>query len=229
MRKPILKVDWATHKSAKYACANWHYSGNVPVSKIVRLGTWEDDSFKGVVIFGIGATPQLFKPYGLQPAEGCELARVALRDHVTPVSKIIKVALIYLRRANPNLRLVVSYADEGQGHHGGIYQAGNWIYDGESVANWISINGEKIHPRTAVHRYGTSSITKLTQLGLNAKKVKSAKKHRYLMPLDKAMREQIKPLSKPYPKRTKLGDACDQRDSGGATPTSALHYCKGET
>tara|TARA_R110002050_G_scaffold237477_3_gene373386 strand:- start:493 stop:735 length:243 start_codon:yes stop_codon:yes gene_type:complete len=28
-------------------------------------------------------------------------------------------------------------------------------------------------------------------------------KHRYLMPLDKEMAEQIKPLAKPYPKREK--------------------------
>lgn len=35
-------------------------------------------------------------------------------------------------------------------------------------------------------------------------------KHRYLMPLDKQMAEQIKPLSKPYPKREKQAMASDQ-------------------
>ena len=35
----------------------------------------------------------------------------------------------------------------------------------------------------------------------NAQVLKGSSKHRYLYPLDDAMRQQIQPLSRPYPKR----------------------------
>ena len=47
-----------------------------------------------------------------------------------------------------------------------------------------------------------------------------------MMPLDKAMRAQIQPLAKPYPKRATSidSDAADiQSAEGGATPTVALN------
>ena len=60
----------------------------------------------------------------------------------------------------------------------------------------------------------------------SVQKVKGTSKHRYLMPLDSAMREQIAPLAKPYPKRTtrtKEQDAEHPSALGGASPTRALH------
>ncbi len=47
-------------------------------------------------------------------------------------------------------------------------------------------------------------------------------KHRYLMPLDDAMRAQIAPLAKPYPKRAKDQDAEHPSALGGESPTRTL-------
>ena len=126
--RPELRIDWCSYKAAVFAVKNWHYSKRIPKSKLGRIGAWEDGKFIGVVIFGCGATNSLVRRYGLRPEEGCELVRVALREHKTPVTRIIRIALIFLRRSNPGLRLVVSFADPGEGHEGKIYQAGNWIY-----------------------------------------------------------------------------------------------------
>jgi hypothetical protein len=41
MAKADLRIDWATHAAAKYACENWHYSGCMPVGKLVKVGAWE--------------------------------------------------------------------------------------------------------------------------------------------------------------------------------------------
>ena len=128
--KPDLKIDWATHEAAKYAVENWHYSKSIPKSKLVKIGVWENQKFIGVVIFSSGATPNLGSPYGLTQRECVELSRVALNKHFTPVSRILSIALKFLVNVNPKLRLVVSFADRDQSHHGGIYQATNWIYDG---------------------------------------------------------------------------------------------------
>ena len=142
--KPELKIDWATHEAAKYAVENWHYSKSIPKSKLVKIGVWENQKFIGVVIFSPGATPNLGSPYGLTQRECVELSRVALTKHSTPVSRILSIALRFLVNANPKLRLVVSFADRDQSHHGVIYQATNWIYDGTgSPATFYLIHGKK--------------------------------------------------------------------------------------
>lgn len=220
-----LRVDWATHEAAKYACENWHYSKTIPKSKLLKIGVWERNQFIGVVIFGYGATPNLVKPYGLTMQECCELTRIALNAHTTPVSKIIAISLRFLRRSNPGVRLVVSFADTNEGHHGGIYQATNWIYTGQSAGHFFYIDrkGKLWHPRNVSENLSLSGKCVRPS---DCKKIWKNGKHRYLMPLDTEMRKKILPLSRPYPKRA----GSDTKDTpanlageGGSTPTPALH------
>ena len=92
MGKVDLKVDWATHDAAKYACKNWHYSKCLPVGKLVKVGAWEKNQFIGVVLFGRGATPNLGKPYNLNQDECVELVRIASVSytHLTlPTKRIV--------------------------------------------------------------------------------------------------------------------------------------------
>lgn len=225
--RPELKIDWATHEAAKYACENWHYSKCIPKSKLAKMGGWENKKFIGVVIFSPGATPNLGSPYGLTQRECVELSRIALTRHATPVSRILSIALKFLINANPKLRLVVSFADRDQSHHGGIYQATNWIYDGiGSPATFYLIKGKKTHPRTIGLAGYIQNIEGAKKMDRNAKAIQCQGKHRYLMPLDTEMRKRILPLSKPYPKRaegeTKDTLAIHARE-GGSLPTSALH------
>jgi hypothetical protein len=217
VNKSDLRVDWATHEAAKYACEHWHYSGCLPKSKLVKIGVWELGRFIGVVMFGVGATPELCKPYKLKSNQVCELVRVALQHHETQTSRIVAMAIKMLRRSNPGLRMIVSFADSDQGHHGGIYQAGGWIYSGDSFGRYIVTNGKKEHPRTLGLRYGVGgqSIPWLRKnVDPNATVINAGAKHRYLMPLDADMRARVLPLAKPYPKRDKqamAGDHPEQR------------------
>lgn len=221
--KPQLKIDWATHEAAKYACENWHYSGCLPVGKLVKVGAWEDGKFIGVVLFGRGATPNLGRPYNLAQDECVELTRIALTKHKSPVSKIASLALKFLRASNPKLRLVVSFADQTQGHHGGIYQAGNWIYNGAGTpAKFYMIHGRLTHPRSIGAKGLVQNIFGARKIDPNAETVLVAGKHRYLMPLDAEMKERILPLSKPYPKRVKEQALEHPSNLGGVTPTHTL-------
>lgn len=194
--KPELKLDWATHEAAKYAVEHWHYSKCMPKSKLVKLGVWEDRAFIGVVIYGVGATQSLVKRYGLTPQQGCELVRVALSCHVTPVSRIVAISLMFLKKSNPGLRLVVSFADPEKGHIGGIYQAGGWVFGGETqVSDEYLYKGKRWQGRSFRNLF--KGLEKDPRVSI----VKGSSKYRYLMPLDEAMRRQIEPLRKPYPKR----------------------------
>ena len=226
MLKPNLKIDWASYEASKYACENWHYSGVIPVGKLVKVGAWENGKFIGVVLFGRGANINMLKPYGLKADEGCELVRIALTKHITPVSKIMSFAIKFLKNSNSGLRLVVSYADADQNHHGGIYQATNWVYTGLKNAGTMGafvVHGKKMHPKS-VHSKGIKqTIAAVRQhLDPNAEVFITKGKHCYLMPLDKEIKKVIMPLSKSYPKRAKNQALENPSSLGGEIPTCPL-------
>lgn len=220
--KADLKLDWCSHAAAKYACEKWHYSGCTFNGKQARVGVWESGRFVGVILFATGACPSLGSPYRLHNKEVCELFRVALHKHECQVSRMICIALRLLKKTQPGLRLVVSFADQSQGHHGGIYQAGGWLYLGETAPTdqyWYK--GKWRHPKTFRSRWSNLYHLDLAALP----KRRTLPKYRYAMPLDRAMRVQIEPLHKPYPKRAGsiASDApANQAGEGGAIPTSAL-------
>lgn len=217
--KPQLKIDWATHEAAKYACVNWHYSGCLPVGKLVKVGAWENGKFIGVVLFGRGANKSLGEPYGCDQTESCELVRIALTSHITPVSKIMSLALKWLKKTNEKIKLVVSFADTEVGHHGGIYQATNWIYDGlTNSADEYLYKGKRWHGRAFRKSHGSH----LNYMNKGLQIVRGAQKHRYLMPLDADIKQRILPLSKPYPKRVKEQALEHPSNLGGVTPTHTL-------
>ena len=226
MAKADLRIDWATHAAAKYAVETWHYSRVLPVPPLVKVGVWERNVFVGVVIFSRGATPSLVKPFGLQQTEGCELTRIAMTKHNAPVSRVVKLAIQFLKRNSPELRLIVSFADPSEGHHGGVYQAGNWIYSGQSAKSveYIGPDGKRWHARM-VKKQGWTTVQGKRRKTLTPNQctpVEKPGKHRYLMPLDADMRARIMPLAKPYPKRTKEQDVGHPPALGGATPTCTL-------
>jgi hypothetical protein len=220
-----LRLDWCSHDAAKFAVENWHYSGTMPAGKNVKIGVWEDGEYIGAVIYGTGAAPQAACPFGIGRQEVCELVRVALTRHDTPVTRIVSIAMKMLRNKCPGLRLVISYADPDQDHYGVIYQAGNWIYLGETkpCTHYIlKSTGKMIHSKTlATGRRGY--VSRLLQDGriTPIKKVK----RKYVFPFDFEMRGKVQELSQPYPKRAGSADSGtlgDQSRGGGASPTSAL-------
>jgi hypothetical protein len=223
MGKADLRIDWATHEAAKYACENWHYSGCIPKSKLAKFGVWERGQYIGAVIYGVGATSDLVKRYGLKQNEGCELVRIALRSHDAPVSRIIAVSIRMLKKAFPNLRLVVSFADPEQGHHGGVYQASGWIFAGNTQASDEYIyKGKRWQGRS--FRNSHKGMERHSDVQI----VKGSSKHRYLMSLDAEMRERILSLAKPYPKRAKDQASTNPVDLGGETPTRTLQHSEAQ-
>jgi len=227
--KPRIRIDWATHEAAKYACVNWHYSKSVPVPPLVKVGAWENDKFIGVVIFSRGASGNLLTPYNLNMDEGCELTRIALTTHITPVSRIVKLSINFLLKSSPKLKLIVSFADPHQGHHGGVYQAGNWIYTGTTTKS-----KEYWHNNKRLHSRQVSEKGWNIQQGQKRKTIKPSQckivitegKHRYLMPLNEEMKIKVSKLAQKYPKRIKEQALENPSNLEGATPINTLHLTK---
>lgn len=219
-----LLVAPCSFSAARYAVENWHYSGAMPVPPHVLYGAWEDGRYVGAVVFGRGASSKLMRPYGLDTTQGAELTRVALRDHVAPVSQIVSLAIRRLKQSNPGLRLLVSFADPWHSHHGGIYQAMNWIYAGQTSPSkaYRDERGRLLHSRVV------SATGYNTQFGRRRRVPRASDleavtlpgKYRYLLPLDRATRKRVARLAQPYPRgRSVEGDAPSPRlGEAGSTP-----------
>ena len=200
--RPELRLDWCSRKAARWAAERWHYSRGFPIGHTVNVGVWEGGAFMGAIVFGRGVAPHIGSPYGLDRTEVAELVRVALRGHAWPVSRMLAIAVRMCRRLCPGLRLLVSYADTSQGHYGGIYQAAGWTYVGTRRTRAYLILGEVLHNWTVKDRYGRHALSWLREhVDPQARYAGPGVKHKYLLPLDRAMRAMVAGLAQPYPKR----------------------------
>lgn len=173
-----------------------------------------------------GASPDIATPFKLRQWQCCELVRVALKDgHPFPVTQAVAVALRLLRRDNPGLRIVISFADSTQGHHGGIYQAGNWLYIGARKGYSVMLNGKLVHSTAVKMKYGKEG-RRISWLRANvdpqAYEVHPLL-HKYVYPLDDEMRRRVESLrcAPPAPVVQRQHDPKPGVD-GGSIPTSAL-------
>lgn len=210
-----LHLDWCSVRAAKYAVEHWHYSKSYTIFPCVCIGAWESDRFVGAVIFARGANKNIGSPYGLNDTQCSELVRVALdTKHCTPTSQVVSGAIRMLQSKEKSLRLLVSYADINHSHVGTIYQAMNWLYAGMTPDSYLYKwkDGELYHQRE-VSKTGFKpyfgEIRRVPKID-ECERILQLGKHRYLYPLDRAMRKQIASLAKPYPKR----DSCVQSIEG---------------
>ena len=201
--RPELKLDWCSYAAAKYAVEKWHYSKTMPMPPWNCIGVWESQRFVGAVVFGRGASPNLGKAYGCTNTQVCELLRVALTQHRWEVTRMVSIAVSITAKRNPKLRLVVSFADTNQGHSGGIYRGGNWLYAGMTPEkkHFKDKRGRIWHDRQATLTGVTNQFGNRSRCAKRSEcePVELLGKHRFLMPLDDEMRRRIEPLRQSYP------------------------------
>lgn len=222
-----LKVDWCSYEAAKYAVEHWHYSHSMPTPPVVKLGVWENGNFVGAILFSRGVTDNLGKPYGFIATEVAELSRVALREHISTVSKLISIAIRKLKAKEKGLCLLVSFADPNVGHLGRIYQAANWFFAGVTPKSkkFRDSRGRVWHSRQVSKsgyniQYGEYRRCPRIE---DCEVIEERGKYRYILPLNRKVRKQVEPLAKPYPKRTAESSNPEPTGCGGATPTRSLH------
>lgn len=228
----LLRLDWCSFEAASYAVNHWHYSRSMPGGKRASIGVWENEQFIGAIIFSLSANQWLGNAFRLTMFEVCELVRVALRKHETPVTRILAISIKMIKMAFPGQRLIVSYADTEQGHHGGIYAGSGWVYvglveQGQKGTPTYMIHGRRMHGRSVYQHGWKQEINWIREhVDPRAERIYPGGKHKYLYPLDDEIREKILSLKKPYPKRA-ISETSDtsrfQREEGGAAPTIALN------
>jgi hypothetical protein len=120
-------------------------------------------------LFGDRGEPIAAAIFSLPPTrwseEVTELSRLVRHpDCAIPLSKLLAFSCHWLKLAKRPL--LVSFADRTQGHHGGIYQAAGWLYDGcrDRRMDGLVINGWFMPGRTCNHTFGTRSPAKVREL-----------------------------------------------------------------
>jgi hypothetical protein len=196
-----MKLEKASHKAIKYACINFHYAKSVPVNVFGYSVFNDKNEWCGVILFGSGANKNLGKEYLLNQGQYLELVRVALNSKQEVTSKALAISLKLIKKDLPLVKLIISYADKDQKHFGIIYQATNWIYQGDVKSNlFYKVNGKLYHSRS-MFKKGISRIDYAKQIDKNAQIIESEGKIKYIYPVHKNLIPLCKSLSKPYPKK----------------------------
>lgn len=227
-----MRLTNASTKAIEYACLNFHYSKSVPSVQYAHNVYNDKDEWCGVILYGGGANPHMAGVFGKNQGEVLELTRVALNGKQETTSQAVGMSLRKLKRENPIVQIVVSYADADQQHKGIIYQATNWIYLGlvnVGVRSAFIINGKKTHRRTIGSSGGIQSIKWIREnKDPNATEFITEGKHKYIYCFNKKERQYYLKLAQPYPKNNSCGNssAVEQPSiltgEGGATPTLPL-------
>ena len=164
--------------------------------------------------FGDTGEPFAAAIYGIPvnrhwPKDSVELQRLVRRDDVDiQLSQFVAWSLRWLK-LNADYSFALSYADTGQGHHGGIYQATNWVFVGSRDSAHIGFNtpGGFIHGRSCNSRFGTRSIDKIAIIKPDWVPVYGRPKHLYIYPLKQRLNKILQRMgweSLPYPKPEQL-------------------------
>ena len=218
-----LSVKPISKNVAKEMIVKYHYTHLWSKSKYA-FGLYHDSSHSffdnhsdliGVAVYGdpIGRHSAQSISDVLDRKEVMELTRLYVHDGYgsNVESWLIGQTMDWLKK-NTKLKALMSYAAPQEGHVGTIYQATNWIYQGNKIRpndSWVfkfDEDGEWQHGRTIFPYYGTNNPEKIQK---KIKKPfwirKELRKHRYVFILagkkdKKKILNTLKYPSLPYPK-----------------------------
>jgi len=193
----MYTVKLIDKKIAKELVIKNHYSHKWTSCRYA-IGLIYDKEVVGVAVYGFPIGRRVIKSisYLLSNDDVLELTRLWLRDEEprNTESWFLGQTFKWLRR-NTTILVLISYSDPMAGHVGIIYQATNWLYQGNNmmlVKGYLHrVNGEWLHPRTCVAKYGTIKRDKLLEIDTDYTRKPLKKKHRYIMILRKRDRKVI--------------------------------------
>ena len=151
------RKDWTTrivsHAVASRFIADHHYAKGTANTSQVRLGLFPaSSSFWDLDIMGaclyMPAPLKAVQSVGCAPTEALSLSRLAIHPDVPTngASYLIGASIRHIRKTLPHIRVLMSWADEGQGHLGQIYRATNWTYVGPTSKHysWVDADGKRV-------------------------------------------------------------------------------------
>lgn len=203
-------IDLIDKNLAKKLIKENHYSHSWTPSRYT-LGLFDGESLIGVAVYGFPVGRQTVKSItpNLTNKEVLELKRLWLVDEAPKNSESYFIAKTFdWLRKNTGIKVLISYSDPMENHLGIIYQATNWLYQGNNTSlskGYLHrINGKLRNQRSVCVVYKTIKREELLKIDPNYERVEIKKKHRYIYILHKKDRKRIMSELKhkilPYPK-----------------------------
>lgn len=155
---PLIETKKITIKRGLSLISKYHYLGGIGRSFMV-YGTFVNCELIAVVCFSTPCSEILRSSIlgSDNKKHVIELSRLCLKPKCKiPATKIISLSIQELKcerkkREMIPIHAIISFADSRQDHHGGIYQAGSWLYTGQSIRSsnyyFVDQKGSIRHPR----------------------------------------------------------------------------------
>jgi adenine modification enzyme len=185
----IFYVKKIPREAANRMIARNHYSGKFVASSRLHLGVFYSGGLRGVLQFGVAMNPasmgSIVKDTGLY--EYLELNRMWIDDESPHCaeSKAISYSIKLIKKIEPKVKWIQSFADERCGKNGLVYQAANFEYYGEHTSTFWELDGEVFHNSLATRRPELSKKAALIQAGIDRATKQEFRQFRYLFFIDK--------------------------------------------
>ena len=197
-----LSIRPVTKNRAKKMVIKYHYS-KLWTKCSVALGLFHqtgnehaffdepEEKMVGVIVYGdpIGRLTGQSISDEIERTEVLELTRLFIHDGYGSniESWFISQSFKWLRRFRPNIKALISYASPVEGHSGTIYQATNWIYQGNNNRwndGWLfkfKPDGRWKHGRTIFPYYNSNDPKEIQKKVTEPFWIrKEQQKHRYV-------------------------------------------------
>lgn len=206
------------HYSHKWTLCRISYGIYYKLDKDCDFFKEKEEKLIGVVVYGqpVGRSAAQSISDIVKISEVFELTRLFIHDQYgrNIESYCVAQSLKMVKRDFPQLKVVISYADNEAGHRGGIYQATNFLYQGNSTLallpnHSISLVGPPykwMHSRTVSSIYGSHNVEHLKKkINHTFYRKRESSKHRYIYFLcnkteKKRILKNLKHPILPYPK-----------------------------
>lgn len=201
-------------QTARKCISSFHYSHTYPDSTLIAYGGFLNNKLCGVVCYGMGANKAQYTALipDIENGEYAELTRLWCANDY-PKNTESKLISASLKLLPPSIKLVISFADQGKGHLGTIYQATNFYYCGMYSGGGTTLvtkDGLKKHGRlVGIYKmrhpeYKDVPTTELiSMLGYTTEKASPKYRYVYLRGTRKERKQmynQIKDKIQQYPK-----------------------------
>lgn len=143
-----LFLKLTNYETAALCYQRWHYFGDKGFLASYNFGVYFDGVIYGAISYGIPNASQIKGLYEPETQSNfMELTRLALSDDLpkNSESRVIAVSLRMLKKAEPRLKGIITYADTAYGHTGIIYRASNFRYLGLTAPKTdLFLNGKAV-------------------------------------------------------------------------------------
>lgn len=167
------------------------------------------DKLVGVITYGQVSSRDLAQSLFEQGTQKntWEFLRMAVLDDVVfPRTAFIAKTIKHIKRNFPQIKCLVSFADQTEGHFGYVYQAANWIYCGTTGKKYhYIVDGKRVNKRMAYDKAVQLGITEREFVTQNKwGKIEELPKFRYVYLLDRHIQLKLERLK--YPKFIERGE-----------------------